>query len=95
MDRESAPILALNGNLDRTGCSFLDEWLDQTTSPGERVVNVDLSGVRRFDARGLAALVSAFERFRSSRRVLRVVSASDKVRSTLERQGLDFMLKAY
>ena len=77
---QGALLAPLDGELRRTVCGLLRR--------GERLIVLDLAGVRRIDAAGVGALVRAYNRAVAAQGALRIVHSTAWVRETLQRVGL-------
>jgi anti-anti-sigma factor len=70
----------LDGELRRTVCGLLRR--------GERLIVLDLAGVRRIDAAGVGKLVRAYNMAVAAQGVVRIVHSTAWVREVLQRVGL-------
>jgi anti-sigma B factor antagonist len=81
-------VLHIGGALRAPNMSELTDRAGALLRRGERRVLIDLSGVEELDAAGLGELVEVHNRIRAASGVMRIVNATNRIRTLLARTGL-------
>lgn len=86
--QDSAPVLAVSGDLDISGVDPFLSYADRLLNTGTRVIDVDLGGVTFVDSSGLGALVRLQRRADADGRRLRLANVPRSVARVLDLTGL-------
>lgn len=94
-EMKRADLLEVEGRVDSSTVSELDEALNERIDQGTVNLVVDLSKVDYMSSAGLRALVSALKRVKNDGGDLRLCAPSERVREVLELAGLDSIFEIY
>jgi anti-sigma B factor antagonist len=93
--KNSVPLIELNGRFDAEGGAFLKGQLPSLVSEQQPNLIIDMNGVTFVDSLGLTALVSGLKLCRKNRGILRLVGLQPSVRLLFEITRLDHAFELY